>query len=169
MAKERKPKRARGPAPQNRGGTGAKRKAGGKPFRKGNTIGAATRFAPGSSGNKGGRPRTSLLSQAFRNKLGDIVPDDPLKRTYAEYSADVAGEKIVQGDTEAIAEFFDRTEGRPRISADVTAHVQMTSDNISEISDEELQERIRRRIEAIKAFEKDEAEKLALSPAPEAA
>ena len=47
-------------------------------------IGAGTRWKKGSSGNPGGRPKSRLLSEALRNRLGQIKENDPEQRTWAE-------------------------------------------------------------------------------------
>ena len=51
------------------------------------SIGSGTRFRKGVSGNPGGRPRTRVLSEALRAQLGEMKPDDPAGRTYAEIVA----------------------------------------------------------------------------------
>ncbi len=52
------------------------------------SIGRATQFRKGQSGNAGGRPKSRLLSEALRNRLAQTVADDPTGRTFAEAIAD---------------------------------------------------------------------------------
>lgn len=80
------------------------------------TIGVGTRWKKGSSGNPGGRPRTRVLSEALRNRLAEVRPDDPEHRTWAEAIA----ENLVRiacsqgpGAVHAANEIADRIEGRP--------------------------------------------------------
>lgn len=69
-------------------------------------------WPPGVSGNPKGRPPNSLvLSEAYRNKLQEVCPDDPDGRTWA----DVIGEKMVRlalRSVSAAAELADRVEGK---------------------------------------------------------
>jgi Family of unknown function (DUF5681) len=81
--------------------------------------GAPYRWPPGVSGNPGGRPKTAVLSQACREKLGELVPDDEHNRTYAQLIADMLGEKAIHGNMDAAAELADRGEGRPRQDVEV--------------------------------------------------
>ena len=51
-------------------------------------IGKRTRWRKGGpSPNPGGRPKSRLLSEALREQLGKIKPDDPEGRSYAEVVA----------------------------------------------------------------------------------
>jgi hypothetical protein len=46
-------------------------------------IGAGTGWRKGQpSPNPGGRPRSRVLSEALRTRLGEIKPDDPEGRTF---------------------------------------------------------------------------------------
>src|SRR5215469_4123800 len=47
-------------------------------------VGKATQFRKGQTGNAGGRPKSRLLSQALRDRLGEIKPGDPEQRSWAE-------------------------------------------------------------------------------------
>jgi hypothetical protein len=73
------------------------------------------RFVPGVSGNPSGRP-AALFSKECRDKLAQIVPNDPLKRTYAKYFADQLAHKAMLGNEAAIVELVDRAEGKSRTS-----------------------------------------------------
>lgn len=80
------------------------------------SIGAGTRFKKGSSGNPGGRPRTRVLSEALRNRLAEVKPDDPEHRTWAEAIAEnLVRIACSQGPSavHAANEIADRIEGRP--------------------------------------------------------
>jgi hypothetical protein len=101
------------PTPENRGKTGAKKLNGGIDP----SVGEATRFKPGESGNPGGRPRIAKLSEACRAKLGALVPDDAEGRTYAEAIAEKLVQLALKGDIRAAQELADRWEGRPSLMA----------------------------------------------------
>jgi hypothetical protein len=98
------------------------------------SIGRATQFRKGQSGNAGGRPKSRLLSEALRTRLAEVKPDDPLGRTFAE----IVAENLVEiassegpGAVHAAAEIADRIEGRSRQSievADITAELRNKSD-----------------------------------------
>jgi Family of unknown function (DUF5681) len=97
-------------------------------------IGAATRWKKGSSGNLGGRPKSRLLSEALRDRLGDIMPDDPEQRTWAEIIATNLIEIASSKSTNAVSaanEICDRLEGRAPQSiqiSDLAADLQTRSD-----------------------------------------
>jgi hypothetical protein len=95
--------------------TGNKR--GNGQFAPGNKIG--NRFQPGVSGNPAGRPKARTLSEDLRVRLREQYPG----RTDATYQRMIA-EKLVDegvaGNMAAIREIFDRTEGKPRQTMDLT-------------------------------------------------
>jgi hypothetical protein len=107
--KSKRVSRGPSPTPENRGKTGAKKLNGGIDP----SVGEATRFKPGESGNPGGRPRIAKLSEACRAKLGALVPDDAEGRTYAEAIAEKLVQLALKGDIRAAQELADRAEGRP--------------------------------------------------------
>jgi hypothetical protein len=80
------------------------------------------------------RPRSRLLSEALRNRLGEIRPGDPDKRTWAEAIASnlveiACGEG--PGAVHAANEISDRIEGRARQSievSDISAELRSKSD-----------------------------------------
>lgn len=81
----------------------------GKPFTRGNTVGAATQFKPGKSGNPGGRPKG--LSDAYKEWLAAVNANDPLGRTNAQLGAMAIGLEMLKGDTAAAREIRSATEG----------------------------------------------------------
>jgi hypothetical protein len=82
-------------------------------------IGAATRWKKGQrSPNPGGRPRSKLLSHAYRSVLGAPFPGDKQCRTYAEVIALRVASCAAKGDLRAVAELADRTEGRAGLDSD---------------------------------------------------
>jgi hypothetical protein len=98
------------------------------------SIGRGTQFRKGQSGNAGGRPKSRLLSEALRNRLAEVKPDDPEHRTWAEAIASNLIEVAASKSPSAIAaanEVCDRAEGRPsqhvQIS-DLAADLQCRSD-----------------------------------------
>lgn len=71
-------------------------------------------WKPGQSGNPGGRPRTAHITEAYRAVLGQIDPEDPEGRTYAERLAEKQVKLAIQGNTQAAREVTDRVEGRAK-------------------------------------------------------
>ena len=99
------------------------------------SIGVATRWKKGQpSPNPGGRPKSRLLSEALRNRLAEVKPDDPTGRTFAEAIA----ENLVRiacsegpSAVHAANEIADRIEGRSRQAieiADITTELRNKSD-----------------------------------------
>jgi Family of unknown function (DUF5681) len=78
--------------------------ANGKPYR----------WKKGQSGNFSGRPKCKTLSEAYKNKLEEPVPNDPEGRTWAELIAEGQVRDAVRGNVQAARELADRTEGRAR-------------------------------------------------------
>lgn len=76
--------------------------------------GRSHRWKKGQSGNPSGRPKSKTLSNAYRNKLEEPVPNDPEGRTWAELIAEAQVRDAVRGNVQAAREIADRTEGRPR-------------------------------------------------------
>ena len=98
------------------------------------SIGRATQFRKGQSGNAGGRPKSRLLSVALRARLAEIKRDDVEKRTWAEIIATNLIEIASSKSPSAIAaanEVCDRAEGRSRQSiefSDISADLRSRSD-----------------------------------------
>jgi hypothetical protein len=76
--------------------------------------GKSHRWKKGQSGNPSGRPKSKTLSNAYRNKLEETVPNDPEGRTWAELIAEAQVRDAVRGNVQAAREIADRTEGRAR-------------------------------------------------------
>ncbi|MGC1904909.1 MAG: DUF5681 domain-containing protein [Candidatus Acidiferrum sp.] len=99
-------------------------------------AGKPYRWKKGTSGNPLGRPKSKTLSDAYRNKLEEPVPNDPEKRTWAELIAEAQVRDAVRGNVQAAKEIADRTEGKARQAiefedATVTkAFERMTSDEL---------------------------------------
>jgi hypothetical protein len=72
------------------------------------------RWKKGQSGNPSGRPKSKILSDAYRSKLKEPVPKDPEGRTWAELIAEAQVRDAVRGNVQAAREIADRTEGRAR-------------------------------------------------------
>lgn len=70
----------------------------------------------GVSGNPGGRPKTKVLSQAYRDQLEQVVPGGPQGGTFAEKIAEALATKALKGDVQAAREVADRSEGRAQQS-----------------------------------------------------
>jgi Family of unknown function (DUF5681) len=77
-------------------------------------AGKPYRWKKGMSGNPSGRPKSKTLSDAYRNKLEEPVPNDPEKRTWAELIAEAQVRDAVRGNVQAAKEIADRTEGKAR-------------------------------------------------------
>lgn len=70
-------------------------------------------FAPGASGNPGGRPKGSIsLVKILREKLEEIAPGQ--KKTYAERLVDklLTTALSLNGDLRAIQDVIDRVDGK---------------------------------------------------------
>jgi len=67
-------------------------------------------FQPGQSGNPGGRPKTKPITDAIKERLAKIPPDDP--RTDAQRVADVLVDGALAGDIQFIRELLNRVEGK---------------------------------------------------------
>lgn len=102
-------------------------------------IGKRTQWKRGqASPNPGGRPKSRILSEALRNRLAEVKPDDPHQRTWAEMIAANLIEIAASKSPNAIAaanELCDRAEGRP------SQHVQISdfAADLQARSDAELQ------------------------------
>lgn len=80
----------------------------------------ATQFRRGQSGNPGGRPRSAVLSDAYRRKLAQVDETDPEKRTFAEILAEKIILKAKEGDVHAVREIADRVEGKAKQTVTIT-------------------------------------------------
>jgi len=103
------------------------------------SIGMSTRWKKGQrSPNPGGRPKTRLLSEALRSRLGELKPGDPEGRTFAQvvaYNLINVASSSGPGAVTAAGEIADRLEGRPTQQLDFN---DVTAD-LRNRSDEELQ------------------------------
>jgi hypothetical protein len=72
-------------------------------------------FQPGVSGNPGGRPKKSPVTDEMRELLSKKVPGDKEGRTYATIVAlRLVNQAITgKGNVNAIRELLDRVEGKP--------------------------------------------------------
>src|SRR5580658_6014578 len=77
-------------------------------------VGKPHQWKKGQSGNASGRPKSKTLSDAYRNKLEEPVPNDPEKRTWAELIAEAQVRDAVRGNVQAAREIADRTEGKAK-------------------------------------------------------
>jgi hypothetical protein len=68
-------------------------------------------FQPGQSGNPGGRPKKTKISDASREWLEQI--DEKTGLTNAEFVVLAQGKQAKKGNTTAFNALADRTEGRP--------------------------------------------------------
>jgi hypothetical protein len=59
------------------------------------------RWKKGQSGNPSGRPKSKTLSDAYKNKLEEPVPNDPEGRTWAELIAEAQVRDAVRGNVQA--------------------------------------------------------------------
>jgi hypothetical protein len=96
-----------------------KKKPRGKPFPKGHTIGAATRFVPGICPNPGGRPKSREFNKAAREALASDIGHAPKVQTYAEAGVAKQLRKMMKGDLAATTFLVERAEGRAAVSMTV--------------------------------------------------
>jgi Family of unknown function (DUF5681) len=110
--------RSRQPAP------GVRRKCGprGRPFERGNRIGASTRFHKGESGNPAGGPKYAEISKALRAYLALGLGTALVPRTHAEKVAYKWLRLAEKGNLGAMRESANRTEGLPRVTAETIGH-----------------------------------------------
>jgi hypothetical protein len=54
--------------------------------------------------------RIRQICEAYRHKLGELVPGDELGRTYAEWIAAAVIERAMHGDLKAVTEILEATE-----------------------------------------------------------
>jgi Family of unknown function (DUF5681) len=73
-------------------------------------VGKATQIQPGEVRNPGGRPKSRLLSDAYRVVLADMEKNKD--RTGAELIAKSIARKAIKGDVAAAREMADRVEGK---------------------------------------------------------
>jgi len=84
-------------------------------------IGRATRWKKGQpSPNPGGRPRATVLTEAYRAVLAQRFPGDRQRRTVAEVIAARVAAEAANGSLRAAAEIADRTEGKPQSALEMT-------------------------------------------------
>ncbi len=82
-------------------------------------VGRPYHWKKGQSGNPSGRPKSKVLSDAYKNKLEELIPNDPEGRTWAELIAEAQVRDAVRGNVQAAREIADRTEGRARQSIEL--------------------------------------------------
>jgi hypothetical protein len=82
-------------------------------------VGKPHQWKKGQSGNPLGRPKSKTLSDAYRSKLEEPVPNDPEGRTWAELIAEAQIRDAVRGNVQAAREIAARTEGRARQAIEI--------------------------------------------------
>jgi hypothetical protein len=83
-----------------------------KPFKKGED----------ERRNTLGRPKKTLLSEAIRERLAEVMPGAS-EQTFAEEIARVLILEALSGDVQAIREIADRTEGKPKQAIDLDLQI----------------------------------------------
>ncbi len=91
-------------------------------FAPGHKLG--NRFSKGVSGNPNGRPKLTRLTDALREQLAEINPNEP-EKTIAEHIAHALIREAIGGNVQAAREIADRTEGKPKQAIDLD--IQATS------------------------------------------
>jgi hypothetical protein len=88
-------------------------------------VGKHTRFAPGQSGNPGGRPACASFSEAIRQIAGLTVKQlrNSKSDSVATGVAKALTRQALRGRVSAIGELVDRAEGKARQTVD-TLHTQ---------------------------------------------
>ncbi len=85
-----------------------------KPFKKGED----------ERRNTLGRPKKTLLSEAIREQLAEVMPGAS-EQTFAEGIAKTLVNLAVAGDVAAARELADRSEGRPKQAIDLDLDLQL--------------------------------------------
>jgi hypothetical protein len=109
-------------------------------------VGKKTQFKPGNRANPGGRPKSKLLSEAYKNILQTEIGKGKDAKTYAEAIAEKMAKQAKGGHVNAASEIADRVEGKPRQAYEVKLSIM-----------DELADRLkegRERLKARKAQEK---------------
>ncbi len=89
------------------------------------------RFQPGQSGNPGGRPKKTPLTDALRALLEKAAPGALKDKDYARAIAEALARRAARGDVSAIREVCDRVEGKPKQAVELAV-------GFSNLTDEEL-------------------------------
>lgn len=91
----------------------------------------------GESGNPGGKPKTKLISQAYRKVLQQIDPNDPEGRTFAEIIALGMVRAAAMGMAPCAKEIRETTEGKlpetVNVKGDMTFEHVLTNATDSEL------------------------------------
>ena len=98
-------------------------------------------WKPGQSGNPGGRPKKTPLSDACREILDSPVPKDKSGRSYAQVIAEKLAKKARAGNISAAKEIADRAEGKARQAMELSGPEGGPLD-IQNMTDEELKKRL---------------------------
>ncbi len=104
-------------------------------------VGKATQFQPGRSGNAGGRPKKTPLTDACRELLNKPAPDDPAGRNYAEAIVERLAKAALAGSIPAAREIADRAEGKARQSMEVSGPDGKAVE-LQNMTDEQLAQRL---------------------------
>ncbi len=98
-----------------------------------------TRFKPGESGNKGGRPKGQSLTAVLRELLEQIPKGDTAK--LKERIVKALLDKALRGDTRALDIVFDRTDGKVSLPVELQGEMTVTI-NVGSEKAKELTERL---------------------------
>lgn len=99
-------------------------------------VGEATQFKPGQSGNPGGRSRK--LTRILEEMLAMPVPNDKLKRTYAQKFIEETLKRAIRKSDSLAKEIFDRIDGKSLQALQFEGRLE----SLSLLSDSELNNRI---------------------------
>ncbi|MGO9590055.1 MAG: hypothetical protein ACLP3K_08445 [Candidatus Acidiferrales bacterium] len=97
-----------------------KKFVGGRPFAKRHVIEAAIPFPTSVSGSEEDRPQFPIVPHTARALLASPIPNDPRGRSFVEGIFERLGRMALTGDRGAMRELFDRAEGRPRQSSEIS-------------------------------------------------
>lgn len=81
----------------------------------------------GVSGNPGGRPKKTALTDAIREQLAEVDEQDKAGRTNAEIIAAALVARAKRGDVRAAGEIADRAEGRPSQSLNLQGRMEVST------------------------------------------
>ena len=118
--------------PQNRRGSGVKNLManGVDPM-----VGKATQFAPGVSGNPGGRPGTKPITDAIIQLLNLRPECSKARKKYRSRLQQLAGKLLelgLRGNVEAIKVVLDQVQGKPRQAVDISHQFDFLAGRTSE-------------------------------------